>query len=621
MTTRVRFVPLALLGSLIVFYLAVPVALFLVRLIDSSSRGFHQPGLYESLGVSLEGATIALGVVSVLGVPLAYVLARSTGRLGAAVGVVVQLPLALPPLMSGIILIYLVGPYTFVGRLFHGHLTNSLTGVVLAMSFVSAPFLIVAARASFAALDPGLFDVAATLGHGELSQFARVALPAAGGGVRAGMVLAWLRAFGEYGAVIVLAYNPTSLPIDTYNQFGAVGLSSTLAPTALALGVALVVVALSRIPLGRFRRRAVSHAPAVAPSRVYVDAPRFAVDQERGSFHLCLAYHGGARHLAVLGTSGAGKSMLLRCLAGIEGPSSNVVRLDGSSTAPRVGYVAQGFSLFPHLSVHEQLLFARGTTPGLARYWIEQLGLEGLEERRPHELSGGQRQRVALAQALCHSPEVLLLDEPLSALDAPVRLELRRELRRLQRETGVATVLVTHDPEEAAALATDVIVIDAGRALQAGSSRTLSARPTSRQVARLVGVTNVHHTTLVAAGVLDVAGQRVAVAHDSLDPGTSVLWSIRPERIRVGSIHDVTSHDESALRATLVDFVDLGTAYEIVVWLPGDLELVARVDEPVEVELGEACLVFLAREAISCWRVNDGALGSAAERQTQRRQN
>ena len=604
---RVRVAPLALLGGIVVLYLSVPVALFLVRLVTSPSRGFHQPGLYGSLGVSLEGATISLALVSLFGVPLAYVLARSTGRFASIIGVIVQLPLALPPLMSGIILIYLVGPYTFIGRLFHGHLTNSLAGVVLAMSFVSAPFLIVAARASFATLDRGLFDVASTLGHGELSQFARVALPAAGGGVRAGMVLAWLRAFGEYGAVIVLAYNPTSLPIDAYNQFSAVGLSSTLAPTALALGVALVVVVLSRVPWTRPRRRLVAHMPAFAPARVDAAPARFDVDQRRGAFHLRLTYEGGARHLAVLGASGAGKSMLLRCLAGLEGPSSNALRVESSSTGPRVGYVAQGFALFPHLRVREQLLFARGATPGLATHWIERLGLGGLEERWPRELSGGQRQRVALAQALCHSPTILLLDEPLSALDVPVRLELRRELRRLQRETGLTTVLVTHDPEEAAALASELLVIESGQALQTGTSRAVSTRPASREVARLMGVANVHAATIVDVGVLEIAGQRVAVADDSLEPGTTVLWSLRPEQIRVTPRGDVAANDGPTLRGTLVEHVDLGTTYEVFVLVDGGPELAARLDEPLDVAVGDACLVSMKRESIMCWRVKDSA--------------
>ena len=159
-----------------------------------------------------------------------------------------------------------------------------------------------------------------------------------------------------------------------------------------------------------------------------------------------------------------------------------------------MGYVAQGFSLYPHLTVWQQLLFAEGATPGEAAYWLDHLHLDGLQDRYPDQISGGQRQRVALAQALCRSPELLLLDEPFSALDAPVRQELRRELRRLQHDTGLATVLVTHDPEEAAFLADEVIVISDGRTLQSGSTRDLFARPSSPEVARLLGVANLHRS-------------------------------------------------------------------------------------------------------------------------------
>ncbi len=125
--------------------------------------------------------------------------------------------------MSGILLIYLVGPYTYVGRLFDGPLTHSRVGVVLAQTCCAAPFLIVVARSAFATIDQALLDVAATLGHSEFSRFRRVALPVAAPGIRAGMLLAWLRAFGEYGAVIVLAYHPFSVPVYTYNQFSGVG--------------------------------------------------------------------------------------------------------------------------------------------------------------------------------------------------------------------------------------------------------------------------------------------------------------------------------------------------------------------------------------------------------------
>ena len=419
--------PLPWLGGLIALYLALPLVAFGIRFVGTDNRGFHAPGLFPSLYVSALCSTLSLALITLFGVPLAYVLARSTSRMSSIVGLVVQLPLALPPLMSGIVLIYLVGPYTFLGRLFGGHLTDSLTGIVLAQTFVAAPFLIVAARAAFGAVDSAMFDVAATLGHSEVSRFRRVALPVAAPGIRAGMVLAWLRAFGEYGAVVILAYNPSSLPVYTYTQFSGTGLTNTLAPTALALAVAVVVVTLSRIPLRARPRR-----PVVVPSprspRTAPKAPvRFDIDHHVGSFHLALAHQSSGSHLAILGPSGSGKSTLLRCLAGLYGSEPGPVWYGEQAVQDvpveerRVGYVAQGLALYPHLTAWQHLLFATGASPHTAAYWLAHLRLEGLEDRYPSELSGGQRQRVGLAQALCRSPDLLLLDEPFSALDAPVR--------------------------------------------------------------------------------------------------------------------------------------------------------------------------------------------------------
>ena len=447
--------PLPWLGGLIVVYLAVPLVAFALRFLSSPGRGFHVPGLFPSLFVSLESATISLALITLLGVPLAYVLARSPGRLTSLIGLVVLLPLALPPLMSGILLIYLVGPYTFLGELFGGHLTNSLAGIVLAQTFCAAPFLIVAARSAFGSIDPATLDMAATLGHSELSRFRLVALPLAAPGIRAGMVLAWLRAFGEYGAVIILAYHPFSLPVYTYNQFSGIGLPTTLAPTALALAVAAVVIMLGRITPRRHAARP-SRVPAPESPSAATPAPvTFDIDYRIGTFQLSLSHRSGGSSLAILGPSGSGKSALLRSLAGLNGSAPGSVWYGGRSVeriaveSRQVGYVAQGFSLYPHLTVWQHLLFAEGATPGRAAYWLDHLRLDGLQDRYPDQISGGQRQRVALAQALCRSPELLLLDEPFSALDAPVRFELRRELRRLQHDTGLATVLVTHDPEEA----------------------------------------------------------------------------------------------------------------------------------------------------------------------------
>ena len=590
--------PLLWLGALLGLYLAVPLVAFVVRFVGSNQRGFGEPGLAGALYVSTVCSTISLSIIALLGIPLAYVLARSRRRLVGVLGVVVQLPLALPPVMSGILLIYLVGPYTTVGRFFGGNLTNSMAGIVLAQTFVAAPFLVVTARAAFSAVDPGLLDVAATLGHGELSRFARVAIPVAAAGIRAGLVLAWLRAFGEYGATVVVAYHPFTLPVYTFNQFSMAGLPTTQAPTALALAAACIVVLVSR---ARWPRRRATPLPVpTAPDAVGL--PRtmaFDLDARVGTFRVEADWRSASGHMAIVGPSGSGKSTVLRALAGVGEMGAGSVAVGGreiSDVAPedrRVGYVAQGFSLFPHLRVREQLLFAKGASAGEAAYWLDRFGLGGLEDRLPRELSGGQRQRVALAQALCRSPDLLLLDEPFSALDAPVRRDLRAELRSLQRKNGVTTVLVTHDPEEAAVLADEIIVLVEGQVAQAGPRRLVYGRPTSPTVGHLLGVSNVHAGTTTERGLLLPGGLHVDVPGvDVLGPGVPVWWSIRPERIALGP------PDSWELRGDVTDVTDLGSVVDVEVQLADSLVLRARSFQPVE---EGPCSLRLPTEAIDVW--------------------
>ena len=603
-----RFIgrPLRWLAGLAVLYLAAPLVALVVRFASTPRRGFHDAGLYSALWVSVSAATISLALITVVGLPLAFVLARSRSRLAKVVGVLVQIPLALPPLMSGIVLIYLVGPYTFLGRLFNRQLTNSRIGVVLAMTFVAAPFLVVAARAAFESLDQSLLDVAETLGHGEVSRFVRVAVPVAAPGIRAGMVLAWLRAFGEYGAVVVLAYNPTSLPIYTYNQFSGSGLSTTLAPTALALAAATGVVALSRL---RWRRRA-PRVPEVElrPEKVAPRPIRFHVDHRLGSFHLQLSCARPVRHLAVLGPSGAGKSALLRCLAGLYGDAAGQLWSADEAlgavpvTQRAVGYVAQGFSLFPHLTVWEQLLFARRASPDLARYWLYRLGLDGLEAARPAQLSGGQRQRVALAQVLCASPALLLLDEPFSALDVPVRQDLRRLVRELQRETGLSTVLVTHDPEEAGFLSEDVLVVSDGAVLQAGSSRDVFAHPASPEVARLLGIANLLPAR-VGAEAIECDGVSIAANVTARRRGEGVSWSVRPERVALAApgAKNAGAPRATTLPGTILDVAYVGVASDYLVAIGSTTSLLVRSSDAVEWSIGDQCVLTIRADDISLW--------------------
>jgi ABC-type Fe3+/spermidine/putrescine transport system ATPase subunit/ABC-type sulfate transport system permease component len=606
------------LGALLVLYLAYPVGAFIQRIIGGHGEGWNVPGLWSALWVSVAGATISVLIGVVTGIPLAYVLAHRRGWLSSAVGVVVQLPLAVPPLICGILLIYIVGPYSFLGQLSGERLTQTMYGVVIAQSFVSLPFLVVVARSAFRAVDPSLGDAAATLGHGPLARFLRVDVPAASDGLRTGMILMWLRAFGEYGTTVVLAYHPYSLPVYVDNLFSSGPLSLAEAPTILAFGVAVLAIAAVRVRRpARVRRRPIPAPLAPVPTPL---APvGFDIDVTVGTFRLRVAHPEGGHRLAVVGPSGSGKSVTLRVLAGLLGPDAGTVTyggIDVSRTAPerrRVGYVPQGFGLMPGRTVWQQAVFGVHADPARAAWWLETLHLDGLLDRLPEQLSGGQRQRVSLARALAGDPRVVLLDEPFSALDAPVRAELRRELRRLQRDVNLSTVLVTHDPEEAAMLADQIMVVSDGQVLQSGTCREVYQRPASAQIGRLLGIDNLFEGTAGADGVL-LAGQDgvpgasagdVAVGlATGLPAGARLLWQVPPEALRVRPGPAPSDGNGSTVdlgRGRVTDVIDLGRTVEVVVALSSGIELRARTLEVPDLSVGAACRVETDRSAVSVW--------------------
>jgi len=255
--------------------------------------------------------------------------------------------------------------------------------------------------------------------------------------------------------------------------------------------------------------------------------------------------------------------------------------------------VPQGGVLFPRRTVWQQLMFGVGADPHLAAWWLDALHLEGLEERMPEQLSGGQRQRVAFAQAFSRAPDIVLLDEPFSALDAPVREELRMQLRRLQHESALSTVLVTHDPEEAALLADEIMVISAGRLLQAGRREDIYTRPASAEVARLLGIRNLSDGVVRDGAIVTADGARIAIADPSLAAGTEVLWCIRPEHVGIAA--------DAGLPATVVDSADLGTSTSTTVALAGGPELQVRSSGPQPVRAGDQCRVVLPPEHVIAW--------------------
>jgi len=602
---RAASTPLPWLAGLLALYLLVPIAAFVFRLPEAGAS-LPDPRLFAALWTSIVTSCIAVAIICLLGVPLAYLLAHGRSRLSRFVDIAVQLPLALPPLISGILLIYIVGPYTALGRLFGGYLTESMAGIILAQVFVAAPFLIVSARSAFAAVDIALPAVAATLGHGHVSRFFRVSVPIALPGIQAGLLLSWLRAFGEFGATVILAYHPFSLPVYTFVQFSSSGLAGTLAPVAVVLAAAFVILMLSHLRPARrhhaVQRPAPTHPPALPAATLAFD-----LQARLQEFTLQATYAPQSRRLVLLGPSGSGKSFTLQLLAGLRELEQGEIRYGEqiiSALSPEqraIGYMPQSSGLLPDLNVWQQINFGIGADPGVASYWLERLHLNGLEQRYPDELSGGQQRRVALARALTRGPRILLLDEPFSALDTPVRDDLRRELRRLQREVGVTTVLVTHDPEEAALLADDVIVLDDGRVLQADTRTRVFSRPNSPQVARLLGIRNMGSGHVTGPRTIHSHGLEVQVMPHQLPLNTPVSWCLRPEHIRL--------QPDGPYVGVAIDIVDLGALYEVVMRLGDTLEVTVRTNQLDCLDIGSSCRLALPTEAISLWPTGTKPIG------------
>ncbi len=292
----------------------------------------------------------------------------------------------------------------------------------------------------------------------------------------------------------------------------------------------------------------------------------------------------------LLGPSGSGKTTLLRILAGFETPSSGRVLIDGVDIGPippwrrPVNMMFQSYALFPHMNVARNVAFGlrqeRLKRPAIAervRAILRLVRLDGLEERRPDQLSGGQRQRVALARALVKEPKVLLLDEPLGALDRRLREEMQFELMRIQDALGVTFVIVTHDQEEAMILSTRIGVMDDGRLLQTGTPNEIYEFPANRAVARFVGAVNLFdgriagfgpdHTVLTADGL----SCPIRVDHVVAAPaGTPCTIALRPEKIALtpaaapGEADDVGEANTVQGRVEEIAYTGMQSTYQIV---------------------------------------------------------
>ena len=334
---------------------------------------------------------------------------------------------------------------------------------------------------------------------------------------------------------------------------------------------------------------------------------------DRGPFALDVALQArDGQTVGLRGPNGSGKSTTLRCLAGLERPAHGVVEISGSVVedtargidlppAERsVGYVFQDYLLFPHMSALDNVAFglrsrevSRRAAEASARDWLARLDIADLADRKPRHLSGGQAQRVALARALVTGPDLLLLDEPLAALDAGTRSSVRSLLRQYLSDFSGAVVLVTHDPLDAMVLADTVVVLDEGRVVQTGSPGDVARRPASAYVAQLVGVNMLRGHASAGAVALEGGGTlRIA---DSAMAGP-VIVALRPEAVSVYRERPAGSA-RNAWDATITGLESRGDLVRLETQGPPDVTSVITPGAVSDLGLHEGLRVWLSAKA------------------------
>ena len=315
---------------------------------------------------------------------------------------------------------------------------------------------------------------------------------------------------------------------------------------------------------------------------------------------------------SLLGPSGCGKSTTLRLIAGFERPTSGAVVIDGSdmsSVPPHqrpVNTVFQSYALFPHLDVGANVGFGlkyHNATPAEVKARVgealEMVRLGGLERRKPHQLSGGQQQRVALARSLVLNPSVLLLDEPLGALDAKLRKALQIELKTLQEEVGITFIYVTHDQEEALTMSDRLAVMAAGRIEQLGTPAQVYEQPASSYVADFLGMSNLLGATVIGPDpgggcLIDLDGHRLLAQAGDLEARGAVQVSIRPERIQIAE------SGPNLVEATLNRVVYMGPTLTALVEVEGigELQIALPNRGPLGIDRGERLTISIPPDAL-----------------------
>lgn len=468
-----------------------------------------------------------------------------------------MLPLVLPPSVVGFLLLLLFGASSPVGRLarhFGAAVVFSWPATVITATVVAFPLMYKTTLGAFEQIDDDLIQAARTLGANELRILGRIVLPLAWPGVLAGTSLAFARALGEFGATLMLAGNipgrTQTLPVAIFFAVESGEFHQATVWTLTVVSISLVLVA--ALHYWSYQRSSVGGSLPAAGldlslpiddgaattelsripglERFGIAQPESGGDCEAGLLSVDIEKHlpefqlearfSADGPLAILGASGSGKTMTLRSIAGLETPTRGRIVLNGRvlydsetgvdlpSRQRRVGLLFQNYALFPHLTVAGNIGFGlrrMSRTGRAARVaaLLERFHLKGMEQRYPHQLSGGQQQRAALARALAIEPEVILLDEPLSALDTYLRSQMEIQLiEALEAGPGVM-LYVTHNLEEAYRIADHLLVLENGRQAAFGPKEKVFRQPSTRSVARVTGCKNLSPARMATGGLVE----------------------------------------------------------------------------------------------------------------------
>jgi molybdate ABC transporter permease protein len=494
------------------------------------------------LWISLKTSLLATFITFFIGIAAAYWMLGYRGKGKALIEGIFVAPLILPPTVVGFLLLLLFGKNGPVGKLMEPlgfSIVFTWYGAAIAATVVAFPLMYKTALGAFEQIDSNLLRVARTLGAKESTIFWRISLPLAVPGILAATTLAFARALGEFGATLMLAGNipgqTQTIPMAIYFAVEGGAIEEAWFWALAIMGISLSgIIAVNYWQETRGKRREAGGARgageqesrgenSIASSRLsnqYSTGSGLFVDIEKqlSGFSLKVSLSADNQPLGLLGGSGAGKSMILRCIAGIETPSSGRIVLNGRvlfdsqrgiNLPPRdrrVGFLVQNYALFPHMTVGQNIAF--GLPKGLSATVIRQLvetqliavQLEGYSQRYPHQLSGGQQQRVALARALASQPEVLLLDEPFSALDSHLRSQLEQQMIATLASYEGVTLFVTHNMEEAYRICPNLLVLEKGKAVHYGTKYDIFEHPATVGVAQLTGCKNFSTAVPITSG-------------------------------------------------------------------------------------------------------------------------